>query len=51
MDITFNQDFMLDFAATIAAFFVGLAPLFVLIFAVLLFAAGSYLIIGWLHRL
>jgi hypothetical protein len=51
MDITFNQYFLLDFTDNIAAFFVGCAPLFVIIFAVLFFATGSYLAIGWLRRL
>lgn len=51
MDITFNQDFMLDFVNVLAAFFVGMSPLLALVLAFVLFTAGSYIVIGWLRRL
>lgn len=50
MDISFNQDFMLDFVNVISALFVGLQPLVVMVLALMLFNGGAHMVISWIKR-
>lgn len=50
MDITFNQDFILDFVNVISGFFVGLQPLMVLAIALMMFNAGVHMAMSWIKR-
>jgi hypothetical protein len=50
MDITFNQDFILDFVNVIAALFVGLQPLLIMVIAMIMFNGGVHMVISWIKR-